>query len=140
MNTTLMEIYDEYNKEKTINKLLEFTKITLPSDGTDNLFIGCVLILINTSFKNNLNTATLSTVVRAAKEKIGNTNLLQFYIDRINTDKLISKYLVKELKHPDFEKHVELVIDYLNSRSYNFTNSILEHYKEKIEDYSSKIE
>ena len=135
MNTILMEIYDEYNKEKTINKLIDFTKITLPNDGSDNLFIGCVLILINTSFKNNLNIATLLTVVKSAKEKIGNTNLLRFYIDRINTDKLISKYLVKELNHPDFEKHVDLVIDYLNSRSYDFTNIILKRYDEKIEEY-----
>lgn len=131
MNTTLMEIYDEYHIEKKIDKLLEFTKITLPSDGTDKLFIGCVLILITTSFKNNLNTATLLTVVNTAKEKVGNTTLLEFYIDRVNGNKLISKYLKKELKHPDYEKHVDLVIDYLESRSYNFTSTVKRIYEEK---------
>lgn len=131
MNTTLMEIYDEYHREKKIDKLLEFTKITLPSDGTDKLFIGCVLILITTSFKNNLNTATLLTVVNTAKEKVGNTTLLEFYMDRVNGNKLISKYLKKELKHPDYEKHVDLVIDYLESRSYNFTSTVKRMYEEK---------
>lgn len=138
MNTLLMEIYDEYQKTKTINKLLDFTKITLPSDGTDKLFIGCVLILINATFKNNLNTATLLTVVKSAKEKVGDTNLLHFYIDRVNSDKLVSKYLVKELKNPDFEKHVDLVIDYLESRSYDFTNSIKKFYQQKLSEYSEK--
>lgn len=131
MNTTLMEIYDEYHIEKKIDKLLEFTKITLPSDGTDKLFIGCVLILITTSFKNNLNTATLLTVVNTAKEKVGNTTLLEFYMDRVNGNKLISKYLKKELKHPDYEKHVDLVIDYLESRSYDFTSTVKRIYEEK---------
>lgn len=131
MNITLMEIYDEYHREKKIDKLLEFTKITLPSDGTDKFFIGCVLILITTSFKNNLNTATLLTVVNTAKEKVGNTTLLEFYMDRVNGNKLISKYLKKELKHPDYEKHVDLVIDYLESRSYNFTSTVKRMYEEK---------
>ena len=92
---------------------------------------GCVLILITTSFKNNLNTATLLTVVNTAKEKVGNTTLLEFYMDRVNGNKLISKYLKKELKHPDYEKHVDLVIDYLESRSYNFTSTVQRIYEEK---------
>lgn len=138
MNTLLMEIYDEYQKSKTIDKLLDFTKITLPRDGTDKLFIGCVLILINSTFKNNLNTATLLTVVKSAKEKAGDTNLLHFYIERVNGNKLISKYLVKEIKHPDFEKHVDLVIDYLESRSYDFTNNIKKFYQQKLSEYSEK--
>lgn len=135
MNTLLMEIYDEYHKDKKIDKLLEFTKITLPNDGSDKLFIGCVLILITNTFKNNANVGSLLTIVLSAKEKISNSNLLEFYIDRVNGNKLISKYLVKELKNPDFNKHVDLVIDYLNSRSYDFISNTKYFYKDKIADY-----
>ena len=43
INRILMELYDDYSENNTIDGLLEFTKKTLPSDGTDKLCINIVL-------------------------------------------------------------------------------------------------
>lgn len=47
INKFLQLFSEEYQKTKSINELIEFTKKTLPSDGTDKIFIGCVLIMFD---------------------------------------------------------------------------------------------
>ena len=47
INKFLQIFSKEYTKTKSITKLIEFTKKTLPSDGTDKIFIGCVLIMFD---------------------------------------------------------------------------------------------
>ena len=41
INKFLQLFSEEYIKSKSINELIKFTKKTLPSDGTDKIFIGC---------------------------------------------------------------------------------------------------
>ena len=77
--------------------MIEFTKKTLPSDGTDKLFIGCVLILFSIAggYKPRYfcSRENLESIVLLAKEKIGSSNLLAFYVERVNQTKGINKYL-----------------------------------------------
>lgn len=95
MNIMLIDAYCEYDKNKTITILEEFTKKTFPSNGCDNLFIACVLILFEHVYKTRVSAETLRTVVLAGKERFGNTNLLKIYFERINGNKMVSKYLKK---------------------------------------------
>ncbi len=136
MTEILLEIYEEYNTSKTITKLEEFTYKTFPQDGTDKLFIACVLILINSVYKSRLSGETLATVVQSAKEKVNNTNLLEFYQTRVNENKLISKYLVKVVHDENLEKYADLILEYLKERSFDFTTSIKEGYSSKLQTYS----
>lgn len=132
-----MELYDDYSNND-IESLVEFSKKTLPSDGTDKLFIGCSLIMFSraTGFKAryDCNREQLLSIVYAAKEKIGNSNLLEFYIDRINTKKGINKYFNNVFNDPDLEKHANLIIKYLEQFKPRFVEDI-EKYKDKIDDY-----
>ena len=128
MTEVLLEIYEEYNTSKTINKLEEFTYKTFPKDGTDMLFIACVLILINSVYKARLSGETLATVVQAAEEKVDNTNLLEFYATRINTSKTISKYLTKAVFSKNLETYADTILDYLRERSFNFKEEIRNRY------------
>lgn len=134
MNVILMEIFDEYDKSKTINSLEEFTYKTFPKDGTDKIFIGCVLILINSVFRTRVNAETLKTVVLSAKEYVGDKNLLKFYIERVNGDKLISKYLYNFDKIDDYESKVDMILDYLDHMSFDFVKYVKKHYESKLND------
>ena len=134
-----MELYDEYEKGN-MDSIIEFTNKTFPNDGTDKLFIGCLLIL----FSNDVGAykpryfATrerLYSIVLAAKEKIGNTNLLAFYIDRINRSKGISKYLADIVKDKNIDKYADLIIEYLDQFKPNFVSNIKKNYSDKIEEY-----
>ena len=136
MNIILMDIYDEYFQRKTINKLLDFAKLTFPQDGTDKLFIACTLILINNVYKTRLNSETLRTVVLALKEKIGDTNLLRIYLERINDNKLISKYLTKVIDDENVEKYADLILEYLDDMSFDFSRIIHQRYQDKINEYN----
>lgn len=138
MNIILMEIYDEYDKYKTINKLKDFTKLTFPNDGTDKVFIGCVLILITNVYKTRVNAESLYTVVHSAKESVGTSNLLKFYLDRVNSNKMISKYLSQSINDDKFMSHINLILEYIKRMSFNFSESINTHYQDKIKDYISK--
>ena len=69
----------------------------------------------------------------AAKEKIGNTNLLSFYIDRINRSKGISKYLADIVKDKNIDKYADLIIEYLDQFKPNFVLNIKNNYSDKIE-------
>ena len=96
INRILMELYDDYEKNDNIDSLIEFTKKTLPSDGTDKLFIGCVLIMFSLTgiYKPRYfcTRENLLAIVLTSKEKIGNSNLLAYYVERVNRKKGINKY------------------------------------------------
>ncbi len=139
INKFLQIFSEEYTNSKSTEKLLEFTKKTLPSDGTDKIFIGCVLIMFDLGFHGPAACHEyLTSIVKSGKEKIGNTNLLYFYVERINTDKMVSKYLKNMNQDLDFEKHIDLVIEYLEQFSFDFTERIKRDYDKKIKEYDAK--
>ena len=135
INKFLQLFSEEYINFKSIDKLQEFTKKTLPSDGTDKIFVGCVLIMFDLGFTGPASCHEyLSSIVKSGKEKIGNTNLLYFYVNRINTNKMVSKYLKNINQDLNFEKHIDLVIEYLEQFSFDFSAKIKSVYDKKIND------
>ena len=135
MNAYLMKFYDEYYQSKSIESLKEFTILTFPQDGTDKLFIGCVLILITNVYRTMATAEALSTIVQAIKQKIGSSNLLQFYLERVNGNKLISKYLFKVIYDEHLDHYSDVLLDYLYKM---FCDVIGTRYKAKIEEYRYK--
>ena len=137
INRIIMELYDEYSNNN-IDALIEFAKKTLPSDGTDKLFVGCTLIMFSRASGSRAryycDREKLLSIVYAVKEKIGNSNLLEFYMDRLNTKKGIKKYFDDVFDDPNLDKHADLIIEYLEQFKPVFTNEIMKH-KDKIEDY-----
>ena len=55
----------------------------------------------------------LLSIVKAAKEKLGDSNYLAFYVDRINREKGISKYLKDIVNDKNVDKYADLIIEYL---------------------------
>lgn len=132
----LMNGWIEYTEKKTYNTLLEFADKTFPKDGTDRLFIGCALLLINSVInKNYATTDAMLSILECGKEKIGNTNLLTIYFERRNTNKDISKYLKKELYDDDFEKHLDMLIDYYKGWIFDFKKIMYREVEDKIKYY-----
>ncbi len=138
MNEYLMSFYDEYASSKTITKLEDFTLKTFPQDGTDKLFIGCTLILITSVYRTRTTAEALKTIVASIKEHIGDTNLMQFYIDRVNGNKMVSKYLCKELKSSDVQKHADMILDWLDRFYFDFSKNIHASFEDKIIIYKEK--
>ena len=68
-------------------------------------------------------------------QKIGATNLLQIYYEKINTHKEVSRYLKKVIYQEDFDKNLDMLIDYFEHFSYNF-EKIIRSYPNKIEKYN----
>lgn len=137
INRLLMELYDDYEKNN-IESLIEFAEKTFPQNGTDKLFVGCVLIMFSraSGFKPrySISREQLSSIVLAVKEKIGETHLLAFYVDRINTKKGISKYLANVVKDNNIDDYANLILDYLNQFKPDFVKD-LKQYSIKIEEY-----
>ncbi len=126
-----MEFYDDYEKNGNINELIEFTKKTLPSDGTDKLFIGCVLILFSKADWSKpryyCTRENLEEIVLLAKEKEGNTNLLSFYVDRVNQAKKVTHYLKDVVNDPNLDKYADLIIEYLDQFKLNIASEVRKH-------------
>ncbi len=137
INHIIMELYDDYSNNN-IESLIEFSKKTLPSDGTDKLFVGCMLIMFSRAngFKAryDCNREQLLAIVYSVKEKIGNSNLLEFYIDRLNTEKGINRYFNNVFNDVNLEKHADLIIDYLEQFKPKFIDNI-KKYEDKIDEY-----
>lgn len=137
INRILMELYDDYEQDN-IESLIEFANKTFPKNGTDKLFIGCVLILFSRAggFKPRYDASreNLISIVLSAKEKIGSTNLLAFYVERINTKKGINKYLIDMVNDKNIDEYANLIIDYLNQFRPKFVED-LQQYNKKIEEY-----
>jgi len=137
INRILMELYDDYKQGNT-ESLIEFANKTFPKNGSDKLFIGCTLILFSRSngFKPRYSASreNLISIVLSAKEKIGSTNLLSFYVERINTKKGINKYLIDIVDDENINEYADLIIDYLNQFRPKFVEE-LKNYNKKIEEY-----
>ena len=133
INRILMELYDDYEKGN-VNSLIEFTKKTLPSDGTDKLFIGCTLIMFSRSGSRYYATREeLLSIVKVVKEKISNSNYLAFYVDRIN------KYLKDIVNDKDVDKYADLIIEYLEQFKPKFLEYLKEDNKKNIDKYINRI-
>ena len=136
INRILMELYDDY-KNNNINSLLEFAKKTFPNDGTDKLFIGCMLILFSCAGNGIFSSRyfctreNLLSIVMIAKEKDENCNLLKFYVERVNRTKGISKYLKDIVSDTNLDKYADLIIKYLNQFKFDFTKEVkyIKNYK-----------
>lgn len=126
-----MELYDEVVDNKNINKLLEFASKTFPSDGTNVLFVGCVIIMFSRTggFKPRYSCTRehLIEIVRLAKEKIGQSNLLAFYVDRVNKEKGVTKYLKDIVIDPNLDKYADLIIEYLDQFKLDLVAEVKEH-------------
>ena len=142
INRIIMELYDDY-LNNNIESLIEFSKKTLPSDGTDKLFVGCMLVMFSRAngFKAryDCNREQLLSIVYSVKEKIGKSNLLEFYIERLNTKKGINKYFNNVFNDTNLEKHADLIIEYLEQFKPNFIENI-KKYENKIDEYMKNNE
>ena len=69
----------------------------------------------------------LYSIVSAAKEKIGSTNLLAFYVERINTKKGIIQYLKDVVNDKNIDEYADLIMDYLDQFKPNFVSIIKQH-------------
>lgn len=135
INRILMELYDDYEKGN-IDSLIEFTKKTLPSDGTDKLFVGCVLILFSrSSSRYYASREELLSIVKAAKEKLGNSNYLAFYVERVNIEKGINKYLKDVVKDKGIDKYADLIIEYLEQFKPKFVENLKKYNKHNVDRY-----
>ena len=136
-----MELYDDY-ANNNINGLLEFTKKTFPSDGTDKLFIGCTLIMFSIAgcYKPRYfcTRENLLAIVLLAKEKVGDSNLLDFYVERVNNVKGINKYLNNITKDPNLDKYADLVIEYLEQFKLDFVTQVKKH--QSLEKYIKSLD
>ena len=135
INRILMELYDDYEKGN-IDSLIEFTKKTLPSDGTEKLFFGCVLILFSrSSSRYYASREQLLSIVKAAKEKLGNSNYLAFYVERVNIEKGINKYLKDVVKDKGIDKYADLIIEYLEQFKPKFVENLKKYNKHNVDRY-----
>ena len=82
----------------------------------------------------------LLSIALAAKEKVGNSKLLAFYIDRVNTEKKVTKYLRDVVNNPNVDLYADTIIDYLEQFKPNFVDMLKTRYKENIEKYVSSLE
>ena len=139
INRIIMELYDDYEKGN-VDNLIEFTKKTLPSDGTDKLFIGCTLIMFSKSSSRYYATREeLLSIVKAVKEKLGDSNYLAFYVDRVNKEKGISKYLKDIVNDKNVDKYADLIIEYLEQFRPKFVENLKKDNRENVDKYISKM-
>ena len=138
INRIIMELYDDYEKGN-VDSLIEFTKKILPSDGTEKLFIGCVLILFSKSSRYYATREELLSIVKAVKEKLGDSNYLAFYVDRVNKEKGISKYLKDIVNDKNVDKYADLIIEYLEQFRPKFVENLKKDNRENIDKYISKM-
>lgn len=75
----------------------------------------------------------LYSIVLSAKEKIESTNLLAFYIERINNKKGINKYLNEIINDKNIEKYADTVIAYLDQFKPKFISELKKN--EKLKEY-----
>lgn len=137
INRILMELYDDYEK-KDISPLIEFATKTFPQDGTEKLFIGCTLILFKEAgtYKPRYYASreNLYSIISSAREKIGPSNLLEYYIERVNTKKGINKYLKDVIKDKNIDKYASTLLDYLDQFKPTFLSN-LKNDSKKIDEF-----
>lgn len=127
----LMELYDEYENNEKIDGLVEFALKIFPKDGTDTMFIGCVLILFSRpgcyKERYNMTREKLYEIVLSAKKTINESNMLLLYVERINTHKNIKKYF-NQINEKDIIKFADIILEYLDDFKPNFIRGIEKKY------------
>lgn len=140
INRILMELYDEYEKG-SVQELKDFAEKTFDEERVRKLFIGCTLVmfsLANTqSYKPRYNCTreNLLDIVMSAKEKIGDTILLDFYAKRVNKTKKVITYFNDLFDEENLEEYVDVLISYLEQFRPRFRENLLNN--KKIELYAN---
>ena len=135
-----MELYDEY-ENGSVQELIDFAEKTFDEERVRKLFIGCTLVmfsLANTqSYKPRYNCTreNLLDIVMSAKEKIGDTILLDFYAKRVNKTKKVITYFNDLFDEENLEEYVDVLISYLEQFRPRFRENLLNN--KKIELYAN---
>ena len=142
INRILMELAEDYFETGSVDKLLDFSQKTFPSDGTSMLFVGLMLIMFsrtdNFKPKYSCSRENLLSIVMLAKEKVGNSNLLAFYVDRVNTTKGIKKYLNDIVSDDNLDKYADVIIEYLDHFKPDMVSEIKKH--SSLDDYIKSLD
>lgn len=136
INRILIELYDNYIENDNLVPVEDFAELTFKNEGVRKLFVGSFLILADKSsnaFKPRyeINRENLIDVVSLAKEKVGDTNLLAFYIDRVNTTKGITRYLNDIANDERVSEYANLLLEYLDQFKPNMFNMVMDKYNSK---------
>ena len=129
-----MELYDEYEKG-SVQELKDFAEKTFSEEGVRKLFIGCTLVmfsLANTqSYKPRYNCTreNLLDIVMSAKEKIGDTILLDFYAKSVNKTIKVITYFNDLFDEENLEEYVDVLISYLEQFKPRFRENLLNNKK-----------
>ena len=136
INRILIELYDNYVESGNLVPVEDFAELTFKSEGVRKLFVGTFIILADKSsnaFKPRyeINRENLIDVVSLAKEKVGDTNLLAFYIDRVNTTKGITSYLNDIANDEKVSEYANLLLDYLDQFKPRMVEMVMDKYNSK---------
>jgi hypothetical protein len=136
INRILIELYDNYVESGNLVPVEDFAELTFKNEGVRKLFVGSFIILADKSsnaFKPRyeINRENLIDVVSLAKEKVGDTNLLAFYIDRVNTTKGITSYLNDIANDEKVSEYANLLLEYLDQFKPNMLNMVMDKYNSK---------
>ena len=129
------------NTKMAVQELKDFAEKTFSEEGVRKLFIGCTLVmfsLANTqSYKPRYNCTreNLLDIVMSAKEKIGDTILLDFYAKRVNKTKKVITYFNDLFDEENLEEYVDVLISYLEQFRPRFRENLLNN--KKIELYAN---
>lgn len=136
INRILIELYDNYVESGNLSPVEDFAELTFKIEGVRKLFVGTFIILADKSsnaFKPRyeINRENLIDVVSLAKEKVGDSNLLAFYIDRLNTTKGITSYLNDIANDEKVSEYADLLLEYLDQFKPNMFNMVMDKYNSK---------
>ena len=136
INRILIELNDNYVESGNLVPVEDFAELTFKNEGVRKLFVGSFIILADKSsnaFKPRyeINRENLIDVVSLAKEKVGDTNLLAFYIDRVNTTKGITSYLNDIANDEKVSECANLLLEYLDQFKPNMLNMVMDKYNSK---------
>ena len=136
INRILIELYDNYVESGNLAPVEDFAELTFKNEGVRKLFVGSFIILADKSsnaFKPRyeINRENLIDVVSLAKEKVGDTNLLAFYIDRVNTTKGITSYLNDIANDEKVSEYANLLLEYLDQFKPRMVEMVMDKYNSK---------
>ena len=136
INRILIELYDNYVESGNLVPVEDFAELTFKNEGVRKLFVGSFIILADKSsnaFKPRyeINRENLIDVVSLAKEKVGDTNLLAFYIDRVNTTKGITSYLNDIANDEKVSEYANLLLEYLDQFKPRMVEMVMDKYNSK---------
>ena len=126
-NRILMELYDDY-ANGNIDSLIEFSKKTFKTEGVRKLFVGCTIVMFSTAGgakpRYYCTRENLYSIVLSGKEKTGDITLLEYYVDRMNREKGVTKYFKDLFDDKDFDKYVDLLLGYLDKFGIDFVKEV----------------